>query len=68
MGRREINVEIFRDTAEMIRESEQMKTAAAGNEVLILGAFGCGSFRNPPELAALVFREITEEYRRNFEK
>lgn len=28
------------------------------NEVLILGAFGCGDFRNPPEIVARVFREV----------
>ena len=37
------------------------------NEVLILGAFGCGAFRNPPELVAEVFRKVTEEYLYRFE-
>ena len=37
------------------------------NEVLILGAFGCGAFRNPPELVAEVFRKVTEEYQHSFE-
>lgn len=31
-------------------------------EVLILGAFGCGAFCNPPELVAEVFAEMTEKY------
>lgn len=35
-------------------------------EVLILGAFGCGAFRNPPDIIARVFREVTEEYRHTF--
>ena len=35
--------------------------------MLILGAFGCGAFHNPPRLVADVFRQITEEYRRCFE-
>ena len=30
--------------------------ALEGNEVLILGAFGCGTFRNPPDVVADVFR------------
>ena len=39
-------------------------------EVLILGAFGCGAFRNPPEIVAGAFREVIEEgqYRRFFKK
>ena len=41
--------------------------AAEGNEVLILGAFGCGAFRNPPDVVADVFRQITGEFIRQFE-
>ncbi len=33
-----------------------------GNEVLILGAFGCGAFRNPPELVARVFNKVMQDY------
>ena len=40
---------------------------ANGNEVLILGAFGCGAFRNPPELVAKVFRNVMQEYLGYFE-
>lgn len=42
--------------------------AAENNSVLILGAFGCGAFRNPPELVADVFCEVTQEYLRRFER
>jgi len=41
--------------------------AMEGNEVLILGAFGCGAFRNPPDIVADVFRVVTLEYCKNFE-
>ena len=41
--------------------------AREGARVLILGAFGCGAFRNPPELVASVFRRAAEEYGRYFE-
>ncbi len=36
-------------------------------EVLILGAFGCGAFRNPPELVAEVLAKCTEAYRDCFD-
>lgn len=32
-----------------------------GVEVLILGAFGCGAFKNPPEIVAKAFHEVIEE-------
>ena len=35
---------------------------ANSNEVLVLGAFGCGAFRNPPELVAKVFNKVMQEY------
>ena len=40
---------------------------ANGAEVLILGAFGCGAFRNPPKLVAEVFANYTKEYRNAFD-
>ena len=36
-------------------------------EVLILGAFGCGAFCNPPEIVAEAFAKNTEKYRDCFE-
>ncbi len=32
-------------------------------QVLILGAFGCGAFGNPPKVVARAFREVLEEQR-----
>ena len=40
---------------------------ANGADVIILGAFGCGAFCNPPELVAEVFAKFTEKYRDNFD-
>lgn len=37
------------------------------NDVLVLGAFGCGAFRNPPRVVAKVFHKVTEDYREFFE-
>lgn len=36
-------------------------------EVLILGAFGCGAFQNPPEIVASVFEELSREYQNYFD-
>ena len=37
------------------------------NDVLILGAFGCGAFMNPPQLVAEVFKKVMKDYIRKFE-
>ena len=36
-------------------------------DVLILGAFGCGAFRNPPEVVAQAFAEFTKKYKNCFD-
>lgn len=36
--------------------------AVKGNDVLILGAFGCGAFQNPPELVAKVFHNVAKDF------
>lgn len=38
-----------------------------GADVLILGAFGCGAFCNPPEIVARAFREVQKKYESYFE-
>ena len=40
---------------------------AKGNEVVILGAFGCGAFRNPPAVVAQAMKTVVQECRKNFE-
>ena len=37
-------------------------------EALVLGAFGCGAFCNPPHIAALAYAEALEEYRSFFKE
>ncbi len=48
---------------------ERVFQAAASNgaEVLILGAFGCGAFCNPPKIVARAFRSAQEKYASYFE-
>ena len=41
--------------------------AANGADVLILGAFGCGAFRNPPQIVAQVFAEVMQDFLYHFE-
>lgn len=38
-----------------------------GNEVVILGAFGCGAFSNPPLIVAQAMKAVVQEYRMRFE-
>lgn len=37
-----------------------------GAETLILGAFGCGAFRNPPEVVARVMKALCDKYSHYF--
>lgn len=41
--------------------------AKQGAEVLILGAFGCGAFRNPPQVVAKVFSDVQADYLNTFD-
>lgn len=41
--------------------------AENGNEVLIAGAYGCGAFKNPPEVVAEAFLSVVKELGNRFE-
>lgn len=50
------------------RVKRLFEIAAANDEdVLILGAFGCGAFRNPPQVVAKVFHDVMKEWLSYFE-
>jgi uncharacterized protein (TIGR02452 family) len=36
--------------------------AKEGNEVIILGAWGCGAFKNPIEIVAKAFIDLVKNY------
>ena len=35
--------------------------------MLILGAFGCGTFQNPPEVVARAYKEVLAEFEYDFD-
>lgn len=41
--------------------------AKHGVSNLVLGAFGCGAFRNPPEIVAKAYKQVLTEYENLFE-
>ena len=51
------------------RRIHRILEIAAGkeNEVLVLGAFGCGAFSKPPEVVAEAMKREVEKFRENFE-
>ncbi len=64
----------FSPTLEELRTLHEIRwrcilAAAARHEadVLILGAFGCGVFANPPEVVVEAFNRILPEFRNHFE-
>ena len=42
--------------------------AAKGATILVLGAFGCGAFENPPEVVAKAFKQALDEFPKVFER
>lgn len=44
------------------RYSRTDSAVAEGNEVVILGAFGCGAFENKPEVVARAAKNVISKY------
>lgn len=59
-------VKISRDELQKLHEKRFRRicdlACEKGDDVLILGAFGCGAFTNPPEVVAAAARTIAKEY------
>ena len=64
-------VHISREELQALHEKRMQKILeiawTKGNEVVILGAFGCGAFRNPPAVVAQAMKTVVQEYRMSFE-
>ncbi len=60
-------IDISSDELQRLHEKRLRRVADIavenGAEVLILGAFGCGAFRNPPEVVAQAMKIVVDEYR-----
>ena len=64
-------VHISREELQTLHEKRMRRVLeiawAKENEVVILGAFGCGAFRNPPAVVAQAMKTVVQEYRKKFE-
>ena len=64
-------VHISREELQALHEKRMRRVLeiawAKENEVVILGAFGCGAFRNPPTVVAQAMKTVVQEYRKKFE-
>lgn len=64
-------VHISREDLQALHEKRMRRVLeiawAKGNEVVILGAFGCGAFRNPSAVVAQAMKTVVKEYRMRFE-
>lgn len=69
-GERERGVQISRQELRQLHEKRMRRilsiAAAEGNEVMILGAFGCGAFCNPPNIVAEAMKTVIQDYRSFF--
>ena len=70
-GEGDTAVSISRDELQTLHEKRMRRVleiaSINGNEVVILGAFGCGAFCNPPEVVAQAMKTVVQEYQMKFE-
>lgn len=61
------NIDLY--TMHVKRARHILSIAAANkNDIIILGAFGCGAFQNPPEIVAKAYKEAISDYMTAFEE
>lgn len=67
-----IAVKISDEELQMIHEKRFRRildvAVTKGNEVVILGAFGCGAFANNPEVVARAAKNVVKEYKYAFQE
>lgn len=66
-----IAIKISDEELQMIHEKRLRRildlAVTNGNEVVILGAFGCGAFANNPEVVAMAAKNVVREYKHAFQ-
>ncbi|MDY3656148.1 MAG: TIGR02452 family protein, partial [Ruminococcus callidus] len=53
-----------------IKRAEHIVSAAIDNQakILVLGAFGCGAFRNDPYVVSRAYKNVLDRFRTYFER
>lgn len=66
-----VSVSISDNELQLLHEKRGAKildvAIAEKNQVVILGAFGCGAFKNKPEIVAKAYKNLMEKYKYAFE-
>lgn len=66
-----VSVSISDNELQLLHEKRGAKildvALAEKNQVVILGAFGCGAFKNKPEIVAKAYKNLMEKYKYAFE-
>lgn len=53
---------IYGSLLKLMIKSKLFQSAKEGNEVIILGAWGCGAYRNPIAIVSKLFVECLKDY------
>lgn len=51
------------------RAKRVLSVAAANrNDIIVLGAFGCGAFQNPPDIVASAYKDVIPDFKSSFDE